>query len=199
MSVCSDVARPSSYSRSKKVVQAVFMDQAVRLHEVNQPFRLRLAFATLSRFLSIETDHPAVAEYVRTAFARVAARMPLDAAPCDRGGIFCDSPAPRVTFNDQIVEFANSLVLRTPFQAAFHGSSKLFRLSLRSVPEWLSLYGAALSVDGRAILISARSGTGKTTLALELMARGARFLTDEYVCVRKYPPLFGQVNITFFI
>ena len=161
------------------------MNRAEQLSDVGAPFHEMLTFAALSRFLSIDTDHPEVARYLKNAFSRVAVAAPSDASRSDRGGIYFKGPATRVTLNDQVVEFVNRQVLNTPFRAAFYGSSKLFRLCFQSDPEWLSLYGAALSIDGRSVLIAAHSGTGKTTLTLELIARGAKFFSDEYVFVRR--------------
>ncbi len=43
------------------------------------------------------------------------------------------------------------------------------------------LHGSSLvGPDGRAVIISAPAAHGKTTLGLELLARGHRFLTDDY-------------------
>ena len=47
------------------------------------------------------------------------------------------------------------------------------------------LHAAALGWKGRAVLIPGRSFTGKTTLAAELVRRGATYLSDEYAVIDK--------------
>ena len=43
----------------------------------------------------------------------------------------------------------------------------------------LAVHGASLVVEGRGCILAAPSATGKTTLTVELVRRGARFLSDE--------------------
>ena len=57
------------------------------------------------------------------------------------------------------------------------------RLSLDCEPEWLHLHCAGLELDGRGVLISASSGTGKTTLTAALVARGWTYISDESVAI----------------
>ncbi|MBE9636174.1 HPr kinase/phosphorylase [Salipiger mangrovisoli] len=45
----------------------------------------------------------------------------------------------------------------------------------------LILHATAVAVDGRALLIRGASGSGKSGLALEMMARGARLVSDDRV------------------
>jgi hypothetical protein len=103
---------------------------------------------------------------------------------CDTGAILANNGDNWLYFNGQRVEFPEEKP-STNFRLAFYGASKLIRLSFRRNPAWHSLYAAALSLQGRAILISAQSGIGKTTLALELIARGGRLYSDEFAFVRK--------------
>ena len=46
-----------------------------------------------------------------------------------------------------------------------------------------TLHASAVAVDGRAVLICGRAGTGKTTLALEMIALGAYLVADDRVSV----------------
>ncbi|MEA2445477.1 MAG: type transport system ATP-binding protein [Thermoleophilales bacterium] len=48
-----------------------------------------------------------------------------------------------------------------------------------------ALHGSAVCIDGRAVAILAASGGGKSTLAAELLRRGARFLADDVVVVAR--------------
>lgn len=49
----------------------------------------------------------------------------------------------------------------------------------------MALHAAALSSDGKAIILPGASGSGKTTLSTWLAARGFNYLTDEYVFIKK--------------
>ena len=57
------------------------------------------------------------------------------------------------------------------------------RLSLDAEPERLHLHRAALTLGDRGVLISARSGTGKSTLAAALALNGWSYGSDESVAI----------------
>ena len=48
-----------------------------------------------------------------------------------------------------------------------------------------TLHVSCVAKDGRAILISGRSGSGKSDLALRLIDRGALLVSDDYTIVRR--------------
>jgi serine kinase of HPr protein (carbohydrate metabolism regulator) len=48
-----------------------------------------------------------------------------------------------------------------------------------------TLHASCVALEGRAILISGRSGTGKSDLALRLIDRGASLVSDDYTIVRR--------------
>ena len=48
-----------------------------------------------------------------------------------------------------------------------------------------TLHASCVSIGGRAVLIAGRSGTGKSDLALRLIDRGARLVSDDYTIVRR--------------
>jgi serine kinase of HPr protein (carbohydrate metabolism regulator) len=48
-----------------------------------------------------------------------------------------------------------------------------------------TLHASCVAMDGQAILISGRSGTGKSDLALRLIDRGALLVSDDYTVVRR--------------
>jgi serine kinase of HPr protein (carbohydrate metabolism regulator) len=48
-----------------------------------------------------------------------------------------------------------------------------------------TLHVSCVAKDGRAVLISGRSGSGKSDLALRLIDRGAILVSDDYTMVRR--------------
>ncbi|MDQ8755021.1 HPr kinase/phosphatase C-terminal domain-containing protein [Sphingosinicella sp. LHD-64] len=48
-----------------------------------------------------------------------------------------------------------------------------------------TVHVSAVSIDGRAVLIGGLSGRGKSDLALRLIDRGARLVSDDYTIVRR--------------
>ncbi len=48
-----------------------------------------------------------------------------------------------------------------------------------------TLHASCIVKDGRAVLISGRSGSGKSDLALRLIDRGASLVSDDYTIVRR--------------
>lgn len=48
-----------------------------------------------------------------------------------------------------------------------------------------TLHASCVAKDGRAVLISGRSGSGKSDLALRLIDRGAMLVSDDYTIVRR--------------
>lgn len=48
-----------------------------------------------------------------------------------------------------------------------------------------TVHCSCVAIDGRAILIGGRSGTGKSDLALRLIDRGAALVSDDYTIVRR--------------
>jgi hypothetical protein len=144
-----------------------------------------LAFTTLGRRLVVHGDEPEIVDYLRSAYRRVLVPLPepMD-DDCDTGRILANGGPRWLEFNGAPVEYLEEKPT-TNFRLAFYGSSKLMRLSFQRNADWHSLYGAALRLGDKAIAISASSGIGKTTLALELMRRGAGFYSDEFVFIRK--------------
>lgn len=51
----------------------------------------------------------------------------------------------------------------------------------------LIIHASCASLQGRAVLITGPSGSGKSSLALELMSRGAALVADDRTCLRTAP------------
>ncbi len=47
------------------------------------------------------------------------------------------------------------------------------------------VHGSAVALNGRAVLITGPSGAGKSSLALSLMAMGARLVSDDQIAIRR--------------
>ncbi len=73
-----------------------------------------------------------------------------------------------------------------PEQLCLHLASYVYAVS-----PWRLVHAAVLARDGRALLLCATSGTGKSTLALELARRGFELLSDELAPI---PPGAGVVE-----
>jgi serine kinase of HPr protein (carbohydrate metabolism regulator) len=67
-----------------------------------------------------------------------------------------------------------------------------------------TVHASAVSIDGRAVLIGGRSGTGKSDLALRLIDRGGVLISDDYTFVRRVngralacapPNIIGKIEV----
>lgn len=67
-----------------------------------------------------------------------------------------------------------------------------------------TIHASCVAIDGRAVLIEGRSGTGKSDLALRLIDRGAQLVSDDYTVLLRQgsdliarPPdtLAGKIEI----
>ena len=46
------------------------------------------------------------------------------------------------------------------------------------------MHGSCVAIEGKAVVIAGRSGSGKSALALELMSRGAALVADDQVILK---------------
>jgi hypothetical protein len=104
----------------------------------------------------------------------------------DHGVIALRAPLPRLAFNGEEIGWrVAGCDEPTPFLAAFYGARALFGRTAGSVASCWALYGAGVRLGDTATVILGRSGVGKTTLVVTLLARGARFYSDECVFIDK--------------
>ncbi len=150
-----------------------------------QADRLVACYEVLGRSLIIETNHEQIADYISNAY-RDCEQEPdsLQSAP-DVGRVRWTQDGCSLTLGDVVLEPLNAEQSATPFAAAFYGSSLLFRAFFRKNLDYHSVYGAAVRVGDRAILLTGETASGKTTLAIELLDRGATYYGDEYAFIKR--------------
>lgn len=57
--------------------------------------------------------------------------------------------------------------------------------TIASAPESKTIHASCVEIDGRAILLAGASGSGKSDLALRLLDRGAKLVSDDYTILRR--------------
>jgi len=155
-------------------------------------------FLTLERQVALEVDSPEIRDYVRTTYARTRIPQPVAGLPLDCAAIRERDGQTEFEFNGLPVDVEQAGAT-SAFRRGFYGSNRLFRESFRRNDAWLSFHGAALALADGALVVVAESGVGKTTLALALLDRGARLLSDEFVFVRKSDRMVWGYPRTFMI
>ena len=155
-------------------------------------------FLTLERQLALEVDSPDIRDYVRTTYARTRIEQPVAGLPLDCAAIREREGHTELEFNGSPVEIDHAGSTNA-FGLGFYGSNRLFRESFRRNDAWLSFHGAAVALRAGSLVVVAESGAGKTTLALALLDRGARLLSDEFVFVRKTDRMVWGYPRTFMI
>ncbi len=96
-------------------------------------------------------------------------------------------------------------VLSTPIQTPSFMAMMSDRLAYLLAPR-RTLHGVMVDIHGVGTLIMGAPGMGKSETALELIRRGHRFVADDVVLVRRYPPNSllsepppGRENLMFFM
>jgi dolichol-phosphate mannosyltransferase len=88
-----------------------------------------------------------------------------------------------IDMGDQITVTISSLLARSPHVAYTNIVEALLRFALASRGQML-LHSACLELDGRGVMLSAKTDTGKTGTVLRLLReRGARFLSDDMTII----------------
>ena len=78
-------------------------------------------------------------------------------------------------------------VLSTPIQTSYFMARMADRLTYLLAPR-TTVHGVMVEIYGVGVLIVGAPGVGKSETALELIRRGHRFVADDVVLVRRYPP-----------
>jgi hypothetical protein len=132
-------------------------------------------FAVGNFVFVVSTSTPADLELVESLFHDVPAPNPLQAEPAvfslTRQGADWQFNSPRLQ-GQQTTTIDGALTLLV---------ADVNIGALDAEPECLHLHAAAAIKDGRAVVIAAERGTGKTTTVAHLVSRGWGFVTDETV------------------
>ncbi len=145
-------------------------------------FPTELRIGLLDAALRVATDGEDLVRLLREELGPLV----RDAGPADAGlplvEVRFDPPPPRLAAGETVAPLE-------PENAPEQAYGAIFRTLLDRVTGWLLLHAAALERDGRAYLVAGPSGTGKTTLALGLLGRGYRLLSDDFA------PLHRQTGL----
>lgn len=81
----------------------------------------------------------------------------------------------------------NTPLLQTD-EKTTHFISKLYSFLQKELAKEIGIHGVCVDVDGVGILIRGESGIGKSEVALTLIERGHRLVSDDLVIIRKIGP-----------
>jgi hypothetical protein len=138
-----------------------------------------------SRRLLLTTPDPRIEHYVRTAYRRSIVSEEL--VPGADRAIVTVAPAPAAaTFNGKpLADPGIVRDARSPWRSGAYLVDQCVWRALRADGDWDPIYGCAVRVGNRAVLIVGESGVGKTTLCLALSRLGAAIYGDEMVLVHR--------------
>lgn len=142
-----------------------------------------LTFGLFDRTLHLSVDHAEIENYLRRAFAPFLSTR-RDDEDADRAEIAIFRPSPVARLNGEVLPMERR-ALQSPLHLAAAASSAIFQRWFLLHTAYSAWYAAGVNVGGHAVVISAPSGTGKTTLALELLRRGCTFYGDEFIFIRR--------------
>jgi hypothetical protein len=144
---------------------------------------LLLRLAPTSRTLRIETDDERAAAYVRAAYGSVLVAEP--ALATDRAVLATAPDASHASFDGVVLPRTGAGSGVNPWQSDAYVVDQFVWLAIARDPDWISVYGCAVVVDGRAVLLVGPTRVGKTTLAVALSRLGARVLGDEMILIHR--------------
>lgn|GEM_PF-1638258 len=161
--------------------------------------RFESTFRVGDRALRVHTNAPAVFEYLRRSFKHLAieAGKPADLAAVDEGCILRVGGETELWFDGCRVSVDRRL--SGAIHAAAYGSAKLLGKTLRRLDRQRALYAAGITRGEACIAIAAPSGTGKTTLALELLRRGWSSYGDEFLLLDRKTLVAEAVPLAFMV
>ena len=148
---------------------------------------LLLRLSPTARWLSVETDDERIARYIGTAYGALAVEAPPANVSADRAVLNTATAPTTVLFNDEPLprDGGEQGARKNPWSSGAYLVDQFVWRSLAADADWMSLYGCAALVAGRAVIIVGESGVGKTTLGLALTRHGAAIYGDEMIVVHR--------------
>jgi hypothetical protein len=146
--------------------------------------KLTLRLAPTNGILSIATDDDRIEHYVRRSYGDLLSHVPLPART--HHGVFttCARQA-TITFDGNALPRPASGDSTSSWNSGAYIVDQFVWRSLAADPDWLAIYGCAVSVDGFAVLLIGPSSVGKTTLGLALQLQGALLYGDEMIVMQR--------------
>jgi hypothetical protein len=154
---------------------------------------VRRAYDLLGVRVGVASDRPELLALLAAMYGRFAA--PVDAPAAFEARVWSPPMGrPRIAIGDVEVPLAS------PPLTDFHAYTILFGEMLRRLEGIFFVHGAVVSDSRRTLVLAGPSGRGKTTLALALMRRGFRLLSDDFAPLRRADgmviPFAKRVGIT---
>jgi len=149
-----------------------------RLHSPESLFRVG------DRFLRIATNWPEIQAFVYGTYARLHVKSWEGGfGMVDSCHIGWDGTSATLTFNGTPLPRLKGVP--GPVEAGERGAAMAFGMSFRRMRAERALYAAGLAHGSHTVAIVAPSGTGKTTLLLELLHRGWQTFGDEFLLLER--------------
>jgi len=142
-----------------------------------RPATLR-TFDLMGVRVRVESARPELLSLLDAMFARFAA--PSEAAPALEARVLA-SPAGA----SRLLLGTTDLALASEPLTDFHAYTVIFGEVLRRLEGVFFAHGAVVSGPRRTVVLAGPSGRGKTTLALALMRRGFRLMSDDFAPLRR--------------
>ena len=102
-----------------------------------------------------------------------------------RAGLDCCIIQGTPNKNNSSVTINNELFSITDTNSLFfYAELLIFRALYKYIDEYFILHAGVISRDGKGFIVTGPSSFGKTTLVMELVSRGYKFLSDEYCSIR---------------
>jgi ABC-type uncharacterized transport system YnjBCD ATPase subunit len=144
---------------------------------------LVLRLAPTSRTLRIETDDAQTAGYVRAAYGNVLA--PESSAATNAARFVTSTGRLHRSIDGIELPGHGPSALGTSWDSHAYAVDQCVWQTLAQDGEWLAVYGCAVTIDQRAVLLVGPSGVGKTTLTIALGQLGAQVMGDEMIVLHR--------------
>lgn len=147
--------------------------------------RVLLHLQPTARRLEISTDDLRIKRFVNTAYGAHVKRFGDTAAPTDRAQLCTHTSSAEAAFDGIELRLPEPKSARDPWSSGAYIVDQFVWLALSRDEHWLPVYGCAVALGDRAVVLVGPGEVGKTTLALALTLNGARIYGDEMALVHR--------------